>query len=334
MSSVTTQAVTNGRVESGLVKRKILALDAGNRTTQWVNPDGEVITIPSVIKHFEDWEDMPEGSEDSPTIERIDEDFHVFSRYVLGLEAKLQKGKAAFAYDKIKLAKELMFAAFETPHNVDSLVVEVLRVALPDSRNQDSSEILKDLEGTFSLIRNGQRMTASIRKVELVDETRPAFNYAKKHSLFRRLDKINGILDLGGGTAIGRLYSPSGQPIRTQDVIADGTYKLANLVSAAMQRVVSKSLDLSQIMDAIADGSYTTESGVAFAGVFPKCRDAWLENIRAEVRTRWAEFFFEIGEVLIIGGSAPLAKQLEEDTKGRFKVADNFQTISIEGMIL
>ncbi len=101
MSSVTTQAVTNGRVESGLVKRKVLALDAGNRTTQWVNPDGEVITIPSVIKHFEDWEDMPEGSEESPTIELLDEDFQVVSRYVLGLEAKLQKGKAAFAYDKI-----------------------------------------------------------------------------------------------------------------------------------------------------------------------------------------------------------------------------------------
>lgn len=334
MSSVLTHPVTNGRVESSLVKRKILVLDAGNRTTQWINPDSEVITIPSVLKHFEDWEDIPEGSTESPVIELLNEDFQVSSRYVIGTEAKLQKGKAAFAYDKIKLAEKLMFAALEPHCDSDMLVVETLRVALPDSRNQDYARTLKSLSGTFNFIRNGQRVTASIRKVELVDETRPAYNYAKQRGLFHRPDKINGILDLGGGTAIGRLYSPSSQPMRIQDVIADGTYKLANLVSAAMQRSTNKSLDLGQIMDAIANQTYTTDSGVAFAGIFPKCRDTWLDEIRAEIRTRWADFFKEIGEVLIIGGSAPLAFQLETDTNKRFKIANNFQTISIEGMIL
>ncbi|MBD2773324.1 ParM/StbA family protein [Iningainema tapete] len=329
-----TQTVITNRAESNLVKRKILALDAGNRTTQWINPDGEVITIPSVIKHFDDWEDIPEGNVESPVIELLNEDFQVSESYVIGTEAKLQKGKAAFAYDKIKLASKLMFAALEPHPSTDMLVVETLRVALPDSRNQDYAKTLKNLEGTFSFIRNGQRVTASIRKVQLVDETKPAFDYATQRGLFHRPDKINGILDLGGGTAIGRLYSPSGQPMRTQDVIADGTYKLANLVSAAMQRTTNKSLDLSQIMDAIANGTYTTESGVTFTSVFPKCRDAWLDEIRAEIRTRWADFFKEIGEVLIIGGSAPLAKQLEADTNKRFKIAENFQTISIEGMIL
>lgn len=336
MNGSVTQKTTANRDESVsvLVKRKILALDAGNRTTQWINPDGEVITIPSVIKHFDDWEDIPEGSTESPVIELLNEDFQVSESYVIGTEAKLQKGKAAFAYDKIKLAEKLMFAALEPHPSTDMLVVETLRVALPDSRNQDYARTLKNLEGTFNFIRNGQRVTASIRKVELVDETKPAFDYARKHNLFHRPDRINGILDLGGGTAIGRLYSPTGKPMRTQDVIGDGTYKLANLVSAAMQRTTNKSLDLSQIMDAIANQSYTTESGVMFASVFPKCCDSWLDEIRSEIRTRWSDFFKEIGEVLIIGGSAPLAKQLEVDTNKRFKIADNFQTISIEGMIL
>ena len=334
MSSVLTHPVTNGRVESSLVKRKILVLDAGNRTTQWINPDGEVITIPSVLKHFEDWEDIPVGSVDSPVVELLNEDFQMYARYVIGTEAKLLKGKAAFAYDKIKLAKNLMFAALEPHPSTEMLAIETLRIALPDSRNQDYAKTLKQLEGTFNFIRNGQQVTASILRVELVDETKPAYTYALQRGLFHRPDKINGVLDLGGGTAIGRLYSPSGQSMRTQDVIADGTYKLANLISAAMQRSTNKSLDLSQIMDAIANMTYTTESGISFASIFPKCRDTWLDEIRAEIRIRWADFFKEIGEVLIIGGSAPLAKQLETDTNKRFKIANNFHTISIEGMIL
>jgi hypothetical protein len=67
---------------------------------------------------------------------------------------------------------------------------------------------------------------------------------------------------------------------------------------------------------------------------FPKCRDAWLEEIRATLRTAWSQYFNEVGEVLIIGGSAPLAKPIEESTKGRFKVAPNPQTISLLGMVM
>ncbi|MBD2607424.1 MAG: hypothetical protein KME31_27820 [Tolypothrix carrinoi HA7290-LM1] len=335
MTTTLTQPVITNCVKSELVKRKVLALNAGNRTTQWINPDSEPITIPSVLKEFEDWEDVPEGDTESPVIELLSEDFQVSSRYVLGVEAKIQKGKPAFAYDKIKLAKKLMFAALEPDVDKSMLVVETLRVALPDSRNTNNASILKGLEGTFNFIRNGQRLTASIRKVELMDETLPAYKYAITHRKFQRpTSKINGILDLGGGTAVGRLYSPSGQPLRKQDVIKRGTYELANLINAAMQRTQNESLDLTQIMDAIAHGTYITESGVDFSNVFEKCRDTWLDEIRAEVRVRWADYFKEIGEVLIIGGSAPLAKQLETDTKKRFRIVENFQTISIEGMIL
>ncbi len=86
-------------------------------------------------------------------------------------------------------------------------------------------------------------------------------------------------------------------------------------------------------MDAIADRSYKVGvSGANFAHLFEKCRDTWLEEIRATLRTAWSQYFAEVGEVLVIGGSAPLAQPIEESTKGRFKVAQNPQTISIRGM--
>jgi hypothetical protein len=39
------------------VKRPLTALDAGNRTTQWLSPENTVKTIPSCIKMLEDWEE-------------------------------------------------------------------------------------------------------------------------------------------------------------------------------------------------------------------------------------------------------------------------------------
>jgi TRAP-type mannitol/chloroaromatic compound transport system substrate-binding protein len=88
-------------------------------------------------------------------------------------------------------------------------------------------------------------------------------------------------------------------------------------------------------MDAIADGSFQVGvSGTKFAHLFEKCRDAWIEEIRTALRTAWGQYFNQVGEILIIGGSAPLAKPIEEATKGRFKVAPNPQNISIMGMVL
>ena len=93
--------------------------------------------------------------------------------------------------------------------------------------------------------------------------------------------------------------------------------------------------DLSLIMDAIANGSFLIgTSGISFAHLFEKCRGEWIEEIRAKLRVTWGFKFAEIGEVLIIGGSAPLAAPIEESTKGRFRVAPNSQEISIRGMLL
>ena len=88
-------------------------------------------------------------------------------------------------------------------------------------------------------------------------------------------------------------------------------------------------------MDAIASGSFTIgTSGINFANLFSKCRSAWLDEIRAKLRTKWGQYFAEIGEVLIVGGSAPLATSIEESTNGRFRIAPNPQTIGILGMML
>jgi hypothetical protein len=191
------------------------------------------------------------------------------------------------------------------------------------------------LANTYYFRRNGETIHASVREVEPVDETRPAYRLACAKNLYKSLKYINGVLDLGGGTGIGRLYSPSGNLMRQADVIVPGTFQLAKKIDSALMPTTNQSQDLSQVMDAIADGSFQVGvSGAKFAHLFEKCREAWIEEIRASLRTAWSQYFDQVGEILIIGGSAPLAKPIEESTKGRFKVAPNPQTISIQGMVL
>jgi len=292
------------------------------------------MTIPSVIKKLELWEEA-EFDEESVFVEVRDSDGNTTERFVIGAEAQSQKGTPAFEVNKVELAKHFIYATLEPSAAQSTVVIECLRIALPDARNLENVALLKELEGVYEFIRNGKHIVASVRNVEPVDETRPAYRYAKENGLFQSPKSLNGILDLGGGTGIGRLYSPSGSLNRQADVIVPGTYALAEKIDAALLPTTGFSQDLGLIMDAIENGTFTIgTSGIAFADLFEKCRNTWLEDIRGKLRTKWGQYFSEIGEVLIIGGSAPLAAPIQESTNGRFKVAANPQTMSIKGMIL
>ncbi len=332
MTATLTQNVINAPTSP--LKRALAALDAGNRTTQWIDPKNVVRTIPSCIKMLEDWEEASPDSR-SILIEVLTNSGEIKERFIIGDEAQRQKGVSAFTGNKCQMAKRLVYAALEPLPGADTVMFECLRVALPDARNADNVGLVKSIADTYHFRRNGQTVEATVKQVEPVDETRPAYKFALNNKLFKSPKQINGILDLGGGTGIGRLYSPSGNLMRGADVVVPGTFALAKKIDAALMPSTNQSQDLSLIMDAIADGSYQVGvSGANFSDLFQKCRDAWLEEIRATLRTVWSQYFNEVGEVLIIGGSAPLAKPIEESTKGRFKVAPNPQNISILGMVL
>jgi hypothetical protein len=332
MTAILTNPVTEEPGTS--FKRPIAALDAGNRSTQWIDPKGNVQTIPSFVKILEPWEDA-EPCEDSVLVELFNKHGQTETRFIIGAEAQILKGKPAFEFNKVDLAKYLMFAALEPNIGQNTLIIECLRVALPDSRHQENVKRLGELANTYEFTRNGERVYSTVRAVQPVDETKPAYVYARANGLFKAPKSVNGVLDLGGGTAIGRLYTPSGSAIRGADVNVPGTFELASRINAALMPTTGQTQDLSLIMDAIRDRTFVIgTSGINFSHCFEKCRDSWLEDIRAKLRVTWGKHFAEIGEVLIIGGSAPLAAPIEQSTKGRFRVAPNSQEISIRGMAL
>jgi hypothetical protein len=307
--------------------RPTIAADCGNRTIQWVNPAGQVCQIPSYLKPIDtSWEDV-EPDSNSIICEFEGETF------VIGQLAKDLGGSATFQGDKIALARRLVLSALEPNPGSNAVRVERLLIALPNSRNDVS--LLKAIEGTYEFTRNGQAIVATVRNVEPIDETRAAYRYAVTHGLFLSQKQINGVLDLGGGTSIARLYTTSGSLIREADIILPGTADLARRIAARIARDLPASPDLTLILDGIEAGDCQLgTTGYCFASAFESAREEWLADIRAEIKTRWGQWLPSLGEVLIIGGSAPIAAPLSEATKGRFKIAPNSQTISIVGMQL
>ncbi len=307
--------------------RPTVCFDGGNRTIQWINPTGGVHTIPSFIKDIDPtWEDVV-PDEKSVVIEFEGKTF------VIGQAAKDLNGVPVFQDDKVKLAQRLVLAALQPNSGQNVLRVERLLIALPNSRNESDVSALRAIAGTFDFKRNGKPIIATVRTVEAVDETRAAYVFAMRSGLFFSRKNLNGILDLGGGTSILRLYSTSGALMREADLILPGTYDLARRIAARITRDLATSPNLSLIMDAIEAGDYLLgTTGYCFQSAFEIARDEWLAEIRGAIKTRWGQWLPSLGEVLIIGGSAPLAAPIQEATKGRFKIAPNPQSISIVGM--
>jgi hypothetical protein len=112
------------------VKRPIAALDAGNRTTQWIDPANVVRTIPSCIKMLEDWEEAQPDS-GSVLIEVLTNSGEIQERFIIGEEAQRQKGVSAFTGNKCEMAKRLVYAALEPIPGTNTVIFDYLRVALP-----------------------------------------------------------------------------------------------------------------------------------------------------------------------------------------------------------
>lgn len=313
--------------QNGGLIRPHVVFDGGNRSIQWIDPDGCTHCIPSFIKRLDPtWEDAEPGDK-SVVIQVGDKHF------VIGQAAKDLGGAAVFAGDKVAIARHLALVALLPNRGQAAVRIERLLVALPNSRNTDDVAKLKALGGTHEFTRNGQDIVATVRKVVPIDETRAAYQYAMKRDVFRSKRQLNGVLDLGGGTSIARLYGTSGTVMREADVQLPGTFDLARKVAARLTRQLGESPSLTLIMDGIAAGDFMLgTTGHCFRDAFDISRDEWLNSIKAELKTRWNQWLPSLGEVLIIGGSAPLAQPLEVSSKGRFKIAANPQTISIIGM--
>jgi hypothetical protein len=310
--------------------RQEILVNPGNRYIEYIAASGAMIRMPNVIREFDpSWEDVPAPAADTVIIKRDG------TLYAVGTAAKTMKGKSAFDKGKLLMMFDSVFAALEPSYGQSILRVENLKIAVPDIRNVEAITQSQKLQGTFEYCRNGQDCIATIARVTLIEEATAAYNYGVENDLYQWLDAINGVIDFGGGTSSGRLYSQDGLMLREASITLPGTNQLAQMIQARLLKETSTSADLSAILDGIESSSYQVgRNGASFITHFASARDLWLDDIRSKAIAQWNSYLNDLGEVLLVGGSATLATSLEERTQGRFKVASNPQDITILGMSL
>jgi hypothetical protein len=287
-----------------------------------------MVRLPNVIRDFDPtWEDVPDPSPDTVIINRGGR------IYAIGQIAKLMHGKSAFDKGKLAMLGDSIFAALEPNYCQSILRVENLSIAVPDTRSPEAIAAGKALVGTHEYTRNGVALIATIAKVTLIEETTAAYRYAMANNLYQWKKSVNGVIDFGGGTCSGRLYSADGLMLREASITLPGTNAMAQAIQARLLKITGYSANLGQIMDGIEDGSYRLGfAGDTFVSHFASCRDSWLDNIRSNAVAQWKPYQNDLAEVLLVGGSALLATSFEERTKGRYKVAANPQDLTILGM--
>src|SRR4028119_877632 len=293
------QTVRGGIEPHRAAVRTQLAVDPGNRFTKWVDCQ-TVRSIPFYVKELADWE---EGASDGQSYE-IE-----FSgrRYLVGKLAQLMGGLPAFEGGKADLAHLLILPALasDSPQRIERLVIPT-----PDSRNLATIAKLKELETTIEFSVNGHDCLTTIRSVVAVDECRGAYDLALGRQMWRYPQNPNGILDIGGGTAIARLFAPGGALLRDADIVLPVTSHLAQRLAAAILPKVGNTADAGSLMDSIASGDFRYGSTeIDFSREFVAVRDAWVSDIRAKLKANWAPYLPSLGELVVIGGSASCYSQ-------------------------
>jgi hypothetical protein len=314
-----------------------VAVDVGNRVIKYCTANGVVKILPSWHKDLEEW-DTPIPDKNSVVLRYLqgDNSALIGQSWAVGVVAQDLGGMPTFESEKALLAPKLVLAMIDRWPGVRHVTVNYVACSLPNDLQLDKVEaMVEGLTGTHHLIRNGETMSIEIRDVEVQPETLGAYKWALSQKLFKYA-RVNGILDLGGKTGIGQLYTKNGTLIRESRVLVEGTYRLAQLVSRHPGLIRQDTMpNLSLIMDAIADGSLTYgTTGISFADKFPQYVSQWLSDIRNKLKIGWAQWLPELGEVVVVGGSAPLATALMEQTQGRFKIAEQPQVCSVMGMLL
>lgn len=313
--------------------RTVIAFDGGNRFIKWIDPENRVRIVPSCVKEVTEYQWKRLRPDDQTVLIEVEG-----KRYVIGKLAQELGGEPTFQKDKCELAQILALVAIE-PNPGDNFVhISKFAIALPDSFKEDDVAAVKRLENypdVKEFKRNGKEVLYTIYEVQPVDETLPAFLYAKNQGFFSFPEHKNAVWDIGGGTSIARIYLSNGTLVQDGEVILPGTKSLAQQVAVEMKEAFSLDFSpaLADIMDAISKGDclYGTDR-LNFSEIYQRACAAWVESARAEIRSKWAAHLPQLGEVLIVGGSAGLTVPICEASGDRFKIAPEPQLFNIIAM--
>ncbi|MEH2400205.1 ParM/StbA family protein [Nostoc sp.] len=314
--------------------RPRIVFDGGNRFIKWLDEANKLRCIPSCVKELTEYQWKRLKYDPQSVFIEIDG-----RRFVIGKLAQELGGEPTFQKSKCELAEILVLVAIKPNPSFNNYVrVERLAIALPNSLNDDDVAAVRRIANhplTREFVRNGHEITYTVCHVEPIDETYPAFLYAQKQGFYQFPTAKNAVWDIGGGTSIARIYTPNGTLIHDAEVILPGTKQLAQQIASELKEVynLDYSPGLPEIMDAIErrDYLYGIDS-LDFWEIYDRSTSSWVEAARSEIRSKWTSHMPQLGHVLVIGGSAELARPICEATGDRFFIPEQPQFFNLIAM--
>ena len=236
-----------GDSEASVVE--VMAFDLGNRYVK-AAIEGRLVKYPSYQKRRPLGQDL--------AVENLPADSWIIQmgavEYLVGTIANQMQGLPSYQLNKWELAKQLFYGAIAALEmSGDIITIQTLRASTPDTQDMNQASRLKSLEGVHEFSINGQATTVTVERVVLFDEGVPAWLNAFNQGLWQFPAANNGILDLGGGTAIARLITPQGTVVRGSEIVMTGTSELAEIIQSDIR--VTRQGNI--ILDAIETGSFT-----------------------------------------------------------------------------
>lgn len=239
--------------------------------------------------------------------------------------------------NKTEVALKLLLAMIRPTGYTKEVVIDPLYMSVPNPA-QDSLTLNDAIVGTHQYTCSGASITAHINRVIPVAEGLGGYHYALRQGVIQT-GGVNGVLDLGGGTAIASLYSANGQEILEARAVfrKGGSYSLAADLAGhpELSAAARGAPQIDMILDAIAAGTYQYgTTGYSFRPLFDQYREVWWSNLIDETIARWDTWFDRIEKIVLIGGAAPLARGVVDNPQNSWLViCPDTQYANVLGLI-
>lgn len=326
MTQTKTRPPVASAADVGLQSIDRISFDLGNRFNT-ITDGKTLLNWPSYCASLSSRQDLDYGAEDFKTGQSYRVDLGA-SAFKVGAIAGQLGGKPTFGGDKWLKAQPFLFAGLAGLKIQPQAHLKELRCTVPDDQDIAQCTPFQRLaRKTWEFKVNGQPYAVRIDQVKIAAEGKFAWYRAIQEGLYQYPQYLNAVLDLGGGTAIARLFTPNGTIARDYELVLDGgTSQLAAQIAAEVGLLGCEG----QILDAIADESYAVHA-VSFKAAYDALLPQWVDGIRHDINTRWKAIQNQYAQILVVGGSAPLFAPFVAENK-RYIVAPRPQFYALEGM--
>lgn len=335
-----TQDMPQSIPQTDVIRLAKVGIDSGNRYTKALVPGYGLHVVPSYLYALKQRDGLPTASQSFCIRYESGDNPSLRGAMALGAIAADFGAIPIFAGEKDTYYPEMAITAIAGIVQSGTVSVGELILCLPDDNPQTIAEISNSLRGYHQVATPTGYVSLQIKRVSIETEGIAAYRFLKSQGFYLANDRINGILDIGGGNTSGLLFSPSGAPIWESRKVLSGLVELARKIAVSSENLRGierggNSPKIQLILDGIEKGTYTYGiTGKSFEADYLEIFPVWLKALKDEIRLQWGQWLPSIAEIAIIGGGASLMGDLVESSKNRFKICQDSQLITVKGMVI